>query len=139
MRIIRLPRYQRGSGIGGIFSKLLRFVTPIMKTAIKVGKPIAKRTLKELGKQGMTVAADTLGDVMAGRETVKGAVKKNAKRAMKKASKTVGANAKQIYDSTRNELKGKKSIKGVNMSGSGKKRKGRPKKRRNKRKNTIFD
>ena len=139
MRIIRLPRYQRGSGIGGIFSKLLRFVTPIMKTAIKVSKPIAKRTLKELGQQGMTAAASTLGDVISGRETVKGAVRKNAKMAMKKATNTVGANAKQIYDSTRKEMKQKKSIKGARLTGAGKKRKGRKKKRKNNRKNTIFD
>ena len=69
---------QRGSGIGSIFSKLLSYTRPLVKSALRASRPYAKKALKSLAKTGLSVVGDTVADVAAG-GNVKDAVKKNLK------------------------------------------------------------
>ena len=62
-------RVQRGHGIGGILSGLMRMAAPLMKSG-----------MKSLGKQGMKTGLQIAGDVMTGKKP-KQAVKRRAKQA----------------------------------------------------------
>ena len=48
--------YQRGGGIGSVFSKLFRFLLPVLKSAGK-----------EIGKEGLAVGSRILNDVAQGK------------------------------------------------------------------------
>ena len=89
LRRIHLQRNLRGYGLGGLFSRLGTFLKPLLRTAASAAKPIAKQTLKELGKQGLNVATSTLTDVIEGRAPVKEAMKRNVKQGAKKAKSTL--------------------------------------------------
>ena len=101
MRIIRLP-YRRppvtGRGIGGIFAKLLSFAKPVLKSVAKSAAPLAKKTLKTLGKEALTATTSTLGDVLSG-ESPKEALAKNAKAGL---SNVARATRKRVIESLQN-------------------------------------
>ena len=101
MRIIRLP-YRRppvtGRGIGGIFAKLLSFAKPVLKSVAKSAAPLAKKTLKTLGKEVLTATTSTLGDVLSG-ESSKEALAKNAKAGL---SNVARATRKRVIESLQN-------------------------------------
>ena len=92
MRILRLPyqnlnlnrsRPLHGSGIGGLFRGLSRFLVPALKTAVKISKPYAKRVGKHLLKSGTDVAMASLQDISDGkdpRQAIKDQVKQGLKR-----------------------------------------------------------
>ena len=91
MNILKLPlrrvharRNLRGHGLGGLFARLGTLVKPLLKTAVQAAKPIAKQTLKELGKEGLSAASSTLSDVIKG-VPIKQAVKKNVKSSAQRA------------------------------------------------------
>ena len=124
MRIIQLPshrRYMRGAGIGSLFAKLTTLVKPLLKTAIKTARPIAKRTLKKLGKEGLNVAASTMSDVFENNMSLKDAAQKNVKRGMTRAKKTAKRGAKRAFSAVGSELT--KDIKRRKQSGGGKRKK----------------
>ena len=121
MRIIQLPshrRYMRGAGIGSLFSKLTTLVKPLLKTAIRTAKPIAKRTLKKLGKEGLNVAASTMSDVLENNMSLKDAAQKNVKRGMTRAKKSAKRGVKRAFSAIGTEVA--KDIKRRKQSGGGK-------------------
>ena len=124
MQTIKLPMRRlpihRGAGVGGIFAKLARLVTPMVRSAAKAAKPIAKRTLKELGRQGLDTAASTLGDVIAGKG-VKRSIQENVQRGAKRARTTVTRGAKQAAKKSIKSVR--KDIKRTAQSGRGRRRK----------------
>ena len=67
----RGARFQRGAGLGSIFSGLFRTLFPILKT---VGKTV--------GKQALTTGAQVASDVLAGQE-IKQALENRGKEAGK--------------------------------------------------------
>ena len=101
MRIIRLPYRRppvRGRGIGGIFAKLLSFAKPVLKSVAKSAAPLAKKTLKTLGKEALTATTSTLGDVLSG-ESPKEALAKNAKAGL---SNVARATRKRVIETLQN-------------------------------------
>lgn len=64
------PVYQRGHGLGNIFSGLAKMIVPVLKTA---GKKVLR--------QGLQSGTEVLGDVLEGR---------NFKKAVKRRSKEAG-------------------------------------------------
>ena len=105
MRIYQLPSarpgmrphsHMRGSGIGSIFSKLLSYTRPLVKSALRASRPYAKKALKSLAKTGLSVVGDTVADVAGGDVSVKEAVKKNLKRGASDLSQSAQRGAKQI-------------------------------------------
>ena len=156
MRIYQLPsaqpgvrahgHVQRGSGIGSIFSKLLSYARPLVKTALKASRPYAKKALKSLAKTGISVVGDTVADVAGGDVSVKEAVKKNLKRGVSKIGQSAQQGAKRMMVDAgfqpANVIKGKRSAKkrktSRKQSGKGRSRpkaKGRFKKQKGKGKN----
>ena len=102
MRIFKIPlrrvymrNGQRGYGLGGLFSRLGRYVTPLLKTAFHAARPIARRTLKELGKQGIQAAGQTALDVLEG-ESPRRAAAKNLRRVAPKARSTLKRGASSV-------------------------------------------
>jgi hypothetical protein len=57
------PHYQRGAGIGSIFARLIRFLTPIAKAAGR-----------EIGREGLAVGSRILSGVSEGRSLKKVAI-----------------------------------------------------------------
>ena len=144
MRIIQLPshrRNMRGAGIGSLFAKLTTLVKPLLKTAIRTARPIAKTTLKKLGSEGLNVATSTMADVLTNNMGVKEAAQKNLKKGWTRAKKTVKRNAKRALSAVGSEVA--KDIKRRKQSGGSKKKKGkaRPsvtKKKKSKRKRKPY-
>ena len=68
IRTINLPYRHRivGRGLGGILAKIGSLVKPILRSTLRSTAPIAKKVAKDLARQGMTMAGDTVGDVLAG-------------------------------------------------------------------------
>lgn len=90
--------YQRGAGIGNIFGRLFRFVSPIAKLA-----------MKSIGKQALTTGADILSDVVKGRN-IKESAKKHGKAAL---GNLAGKAATQMRQRGRGRLGSRpKTIKG---------------------------
>lgn len=134
MKIIRIPyhrRHMRGSGLGGLFSKLTTFVKPLLKSAFQAAKPLAKQTLKEIGKHGLHAASSTINDALTGDMTLKEAARKNIKKGWKRAKKTGVRGAKQAARASADEVM--KHIK-RKQTGSGKVAKAKKKKGQNKKK-----
>ena len=101
MRIIRLP-YRRqqitGRGIGGIFARLLSFAKPVLKSVAKSAAPLAKRTLKTLGKEALTATTSKLGDVLSGEMSAKEAISKNAKAGLSNVARTTRKRVKEALE-----------------------------------------
>jgi len=86
---------QRGRGLGGIFSKLFNFITPIMKKTV----PFIKQGAQELGKQALMGVSDMASEIAAGRNVsdvardqyvkTKEKIKKTASNAKQEALKGV--------------------------------------------------
>ena len=69
MRTLQLPyraRRLEGKGIGGLFSRLGSFVRPLLKTAIKSTRPIAKQVAKQLATEGISATTSTAADMLSG-------------------------------------------------------------------------
>ena len=147
MRIYQLPsaqpgvrphsHIQRGSGIGSIFSKLLTYARPLVKSALKASRPYAKRAIKSMAKTGVSVLGNTVADVAGGDVSVKEAVKKNLKRGASEIGQSAQRGAKQMLADA--GLQSAKVIKGKRFAKKRKtSRKQSGKGRRNKRKkNTV--
>lgn len=138
MKILRLPMRRthpmRGRGLGGIFSRVLSFVKPLLKTAVTAAKPIAKQTLKKLGKTGLDVAASTAADIIEGGVPIKKAVKRNVRKGIKKGKTTLKEGATSALKTGVTAIQ--KDIKGQAQAGRGKKRqRGRPRGKKNRKKN----
>lgn len=58
-----LRRRMSGQGLGSIFS---RFVSPLFRSALKVAKPFAKKVGKQLLREGVGAATETLADIAEG-------------------------------------------------------------------------
>ena len=110
LRRIHLQRNLRGYGLGGLFSRLGTFLKPLLRTAASAAKPIAKQTLKELGKQGLNVATSTLTDVIEGRAPVKEAMKRNVKQGAKKAKSTLQGGVKRALTQAHEDIKRQKQM-----------------------------
>ena len=126
MKTIQLPlrrmyvqRNLRGHGLGGLFSRLARMVTPLVKTAVRAARPIAKQTLKELGKQGLQVASSTLTDMVEGGVPLKEAIERNASVGMRQAKSTVTRGAKRALKASsegiREDIKRRKQTGGARI------------------------
>ena len=132
LRRIHMQRNMRGYGLGGLFSKLGVFIKPLLRTAVRAAKPIAKQTLKELGKQGLNVATSTLTDVISGQVPLKEAVKKNARQGAREAKATIKRGAKRALTHAHED------IKRLRQGGSGIKRKSVVRSRQRKPRRGIF-
>ena len=135
IRVLRLPRvYQRGNGLGGlILRKVGSFLRPLFSSFLHAAKPIAKETLKKLGKEGIKEGAQLLTDIAEG-QNVKEAVKNSAKRGLKKGKDVViDEIANTIKRAQKGGRKGKR--KPPLQTGQGKKRKKNQKKRISRKKN----
>ena len=114
MRIFRAPRRRHhvGYGFGNIFSSIGRFVKPLLKSAVSAARPALKRTLKDLGKEGLKAAGSTAFDVLSG-EPPKKALKKNIRRAAGGAKKTLKAGMKRGASDIHQAIKRKQTGSGV--------------------------
>lgn len=79
--------HMRGSGIGGIFSSIVRMLVPFAKTLFGVGKrvaasPIGKQVLKSAKRSAVKAGLDLAQDTLAG-ENVGKSIKRRAKQAGK--------------------------------------------------------
>lgn len=139
MRILKLPMRRvstlpkTGYGIGSLFSRLGTFVKPLLRTAFAAAKPAARRTLKQLAKQGLETATSTALDVISG-EKPSTALKQNVRRAIPQAKSTVKAGMKRGSAAVKNAIKGKQSGSGAKRRKvSGKKRQASTKKKKSRR------
>ena len=102
MRVLQLrdrrphTHMQKGAGIGSIFSKLLTYARPIVRTALKAAAPQAKRTLKSLAKTGLSVAGNSVADAIGGDISLKQAIAKNARQGASDAKRTVKQGTKRM-------------------------------------------
>ena len=134
MKFIKIPyrrRHMKGKGLGGLFAKLSTFVKPLLKTAMRAAKPLAKKTLKEIGRHGMT-ASSTVNDMLTNNMSLKEAAKKNVSQGLKNVKKTAARGAKRAVKASAREVM--KDIKRKKQTGSGtvkKKKKGGMKKKKN--------
>ena len=118
MRILKLPMRRvhtlppTGYGIGSLFSRLGTFVKPLLRTAFAAAKPAARRTLKQLAKQGLETATSTALDVISG-EKPSTALKQNVRKAAPKVGSTVKAGMKRGASAVRSAIKAKQSGAGV--------------------------
>ena len=106
MLTLSLPRNQRyrvtrGYGIGSIFSKLGSLLRPVVTSAIRSARPLAKSAVKEIGRTGLETLGNSLVDISTGVpmnealgsnlqqgvNEVKGKVRKVLKRSVKKTVK----------------------------------------------------
>ncbi len=79
--------FQRGSGIGSLFSGLLRVLLPVAKTA---GKAIGRQAIKS----GAHIASDIL-DGRNAQEAIMARGKTGAKKLVRRAAKKAGGRKKQ--------------------------------------------
>ncbi len=101
------PAYQRGHGLGGIFSSLFRAAVPLFKMA----KPVVKSGAKALAKEALTAGANIATDLLDG-ENLQQSASRNLNKA---AHKLVIKGANKLGSMVNNKpvsRKRKKSIKG---------------------------
>ena len=141
MRVVKVPlrtmssiHYRRkpmttsgtaGYGLGNLFSRLGRFIVPLAKSAVRAARPAAKRTLKQLGRQGLQAAAAAASDVITDGMPVKKAIKKNIQQVGPEMRKTALKGVKRAV----RQVRQKKSIK----RGGGKSFRSKPSKLRRRR------
>ena len=99
IRTLRFPYRHRGQGIGSLLSKIGYFVKPLLRSAVKVTKPIAKQVAKDLANQGLQAATSTIGEIISGTDP-KEAIRSNAKAGFKRAQSTVKAGTKRALNET---------------------------------------
>ena len=113
MKIFRAPRRRHiGYGFGSLFSRIGRFVTPLLKSAVSAARPAVKQTLKDLGKQGLQAAGSTALDVLSG-ESPKTAVKRNFQKTARGARKTLKAGMKRGASDIHQAIKAKQTGSGA--------------------------
>lgn len=138
MRILKLPMRRvhtlppTGYGIGSLFSRLGAFVKPLLRSAIAAAKPQARRTLKQLAKQGLETATSTAFDVISG-EKPSTALKQNVRKAAPKARSTVKAGIKRGASAVKSAIKAKQSGTGVKRRRVSSKKRQRSKKKKKSR------
>lgn len=126
MKFIKIPyrrRHMTGKGLGGLFAKLSTFVKPLLKTAMKAAKPLAKKTLKEMGRHGLSAASGTMNDMLTNNMSFKEAAKKNATQGLQNVKKTATHGAKQMAKATARGVMKDIKRKKQTESGSTKKKK----------------
>ena len=79
------PNLQRGYGLGGIVSGLLRSAVPLFRRA---AIPLIKRGVRSLGKHALKTSVNIAQDALAGQN-----VKLAAKRRLKETGRTIGQQA----------------------------------------------
>ena len=130
IRTVKFPRYHTGRGLGQILAKIGYFVKPLLRSAVKATKPIAKQVVKDLARQGIDATAATVGDLIAG-ENPRQAIKKNAKIGLQKAKSTLATGSKRaLSESVRSGIK---TIKRQKMQSGGRSRKKSVRKKAKKR------
>ena len=127
MKRIHVYPTMRGHGWGGLFSRLTSYVKPLLKSAVRAARPVARETLRELGEQGLNVATSTLSDIAEG-NNVKEALKRNVRRGATRAKSTLKTGVKRAAKQSISQVQ--KDIKRRKQTGKGKKKKTPPKKRR---------
>jgi hypothetical protein len=119
------PVYRKYQSGGGIFSSLIRFIRPLIRSAAPIAKLVAKKVGKSLAKAALPVLAEegigAITDLTRG-ENIKQVVKKRAKN----IAKTTGS---RLAKKTKEHLQKFVS----NQRGRGVKRKQRNVKSRRKR------
>ncbi len=142
----RGPIYQRGNGLGSIFSSLLRAITPIFKSNT------VQKALKSVGNSALTTGLNIGTDLLQGRnfkesikhragetganllESAAGELRQFSGSGYRKRKRKTTA-SKKIYK--RRKITKKRKAKNKRKVGR-KKRKGRGRKRKSRRQN-IFD
>ena len=120
----------RGSGFGALFSRLGHLVKPLIKTAIRSSRPIAKKMVKGLAKEGATMASSTLSDVISG-TPVRSALKRNASASLNRVGKKMRVGAQNALGNlvSNSRAKNKKRYKRKKFQvGSGKRKRSRRRK-----------
>ena len=119
----------RGSGFGALFSRLGHLVKPLIKTAIRSSRPIAKKMVKGLAKEGATMASSTLSDVISG-TPVRSALKRNASASLNRVGKKMRVGAQNALGNlvSNSRAKNKKRYKRKFQVGSGKRKRSRRRK-----------
>ena len=111
--VFKGARMQRGHGLGGLFSGILKSAIPLLKSGLKAAVPMFKRGAMTLGKQMLDTGMNVAGDMLAG-------------QSLKTAAKNRVSQAK-------NQLK-RKALQKIAAGPPGKRAKTRQKRRRD-----IFD
>ena len=106
MLTFKIPRRHslRGAGLGRLFSRLGSFLTPLIKSGLKVAKPIARRAAKELGKTALQTASNAMVDIAAGTDPHE-AIKRNLKEGIGEAKQIAKKGAKKTYSSVKRQVK----------------------------------
>ncbi len=103
------PAYQRGHGLGGIFSSLFRAAVPLFKMA----KPVVKSGMKSLAKEALTTGANIATDLIEGENLQDSATRNLNKAAHKLVTKGANKLGSMVgNESNQGSRKRKKSIKG---------------------------
>jgi hypothetical protein len=111
--------YQRGSGLGSFFGRLLRTILP-------VAKRIGKSALKTVGKEALNMGAAVMNDVVQGKN-----IKQSVKKRGAKAGKNLLYKAAEGFPNQSGGQIGKRpAVSRINRV---------PAKRRNKKQQDIFD
>ena len=94
-----------GYGLGALFRNLSKYVRPLMKTALRTARPIARATLKELKKDGLQMAANTAADLLnSDGVSTSEILKRNLKRGSRKASSTAMRGAKRALSASASQV-----------------------------------
>ena len=112
---------QRGYGLGALFSRLGPFIKPLLSMAVKVGKPIAKHTLKDLGKESVKIGGDILTDLVMG-QNLEESIKQRGRKGLKKATKITKRGLKKTLKETAKSIKGQTGGRVVILIAKGKRR-----------------
>ena len=133
IRTLKLPYSyrQEGNGLGGILRRLGMMAKPLLRSALKSSKPIAKRMIKDLARQGVEMGAQAVGDMVAGvppSEALRESARTNLGQAGQRIKRSASKMAKSGYQAARKTYKRRK------QSGGGKTKKKRAKSTSKKRK-----
>ena len=90
------PRRHEGRGWGNMLG---RFIKPLLRTAIRSTKPLAKKIAKDLANQGIQAATSTIGDLASG-VPPKDALRNNARAGWQRAKSTLQAGAKRAVENS---------------------------------------
>ena len=91
----RGPAYQKGHGLGGLFSSLFRSAIPVFRNTVA---PVLKKGAKALAKEALNVGVGVGGDLLSGeafqdsvKRRVNTSARKMAKQGVRKLGKLVGS------------------------------------------------
>lgn len=140
IRTLKLPYpRQRGNGWGGILRRIGMMAKPLLRSALRSSKPIAKRMAKDLARQGLEMSAQTMGDMIGGVPPGE-AIRNNVQENLSQAGQTVSRGARRMAKSGFQAAR--KTYKRKSQSGSGaksKKRKTSTKKKKKRKKKSPYD